>query len=211
MRLKKHGKVFLNGIIVVAPAIITIWIVCQGVLWLDDNIRNLLQALGWEDPVRGIGVAIGVGGIYVVGLLARTWLLRWPVQLAESVVERIPLVKSLYSAIKDLLQFLGGAEAGSRGKPCMVNSEDGRTAMLGLITQEQPEAALAGEGDRVAVYMPMSYQIGGYTLYLPRDAVTELEDKSVEDLMKLCMTAGIGAAELQPEPFSSEQREEPAE
>jgi len=208
MDLKKHGKVFLNGVIVVAPAIITVWIVGQGIIWLDSNIRNLLHALGWQDPVRGIGVAVGVGGIYVIGLLARTWLLRWPVRLAESLVERIPLVKSLYSSIRDLLQFLGGTEAGSRGKPCVVNTGHGRAAMLGLITQEQPEDALTGEADRVGVYLPMSYQLGGYTLYLPREAVTELEDKSVEDLMKLCMTAGIGAAELQPEPFGTEREKE---
>ncbi len=208
MDLKKHGKIFLNGVIVLAPVIVTVWIVGQTILWLDSSILALLQALGWERPVRGIGVLVGAGGIYLVGLLARTWLLRWPVRLAESLVEHIPLVKSLYSSIKDLLQFLGGAETKSRGKPCIISTDDERVAMLGLVTQEQPEDSLAGQMDRVAVYLPMSYQIGGYTVYLPREAVKELEDKSVEELMKLCLTAGIGVRDTRPGPPKTAQEEQ---
>ena len=66
--------------------------------------------------------------------------------------------------------------------------------LLGLITQEQPGKFLPDDRDRIAVYLPMSYQIGGYTLFLPRDRVQEMPDMSVEDLMKLTLTAGIGTA-----------------
>ncbi len=196
--MRKHLKIFANGIIVAAPAIITIYVVGAAVWWLDQTIRQGIQAL-WQETFPelanvppGLGILIGLGGIYLVGLLARTWLLRWPLHLAESLVERIPLVKSLYSSVRDLLQFLGGAEEASRGKPCVVRSEEGTAVMLGLITQEQPERFLPGDPDRVAVYLPMSYQLGGYTLYVPPDRVEQLPDTTVEELLKLCLTAGVG-------------------
>ncbi|MFO8007038.1 MAG: DUF502 domain-containing protein [Candidatus Brocadiia bacterium] len=196
--MKKHLKIFVNGIIVVAPAIITIYVLGAAIWWLDQTIRKGIQAV-WADRFAeladvpyGVGILIGLGGIYLVGLLARTWLLRWPLNVAESLVERIPLVKSLYSSVRDLLQFLGGAEEASRGKPCVVRSEEGNAVMLGLITQEEPERFLPGDPDRIAVYLPMSYQLGGYTLYVPPDRVEKLPDTTVEELLKLCLTAGVG-------------------
>ncbi|MGD2175643.1 MAG: DUF502 domain-containing protein [Candidatus Brocadiaceae bacterium] len=196
MGVRKHAKVFLNGLIVVAPVGITLYAVGAGLWWLDKTVRaGLEEVLHRSFP--GLGVLVGMGGIYVAGLLARTWLLRWPLRLAESAVEHIPLVKSLYSAIKDLLQFLGGTEAESRGKPCVLKSDDERVRLLGLVTQRSPGKFLAEDDEeRIAVYLPMSYQIGGFTFYVPPENVREIEGMSVEELLKLCMTAGVGTAEL---------------
>ena len=153
-----------------------------------------------------IGIVVGVIAIYAVGLLARSWLFRWPLRIAEAVVERIPLVKSLYSALRDLLQFLGGQEAASRGKPCVWKASGGRTQLLGLITQEEPQKFLPDdEQGRIAVYLPMSYQLGGFTFYVPPDEVEEVKGMTVEELLKLALTAGIGArAAKMPAPLASE-------
>jgi uncharacterized membrane protein len=114
------------------------------------------------------------------------------------VVEQIPLVKTLYSGIKDLLQFLSGADSKSRGIPARLKLLDGKINMLVLITQKQPETYLgeAGRG-RVAVYVPMSYQLGGYTLYVNSEDVEELKDMRVEDLVRLSMTAGVSKSPRQ--------------
>ncbi|MCD6416322.1 MAG: DUF502 domain-containing protein [Planctomycetes bacterium] len=194
--MKKHLKIFVNGIVVVAPAIITIYAVVAGAVWLDSHIRLLLQHV-WPSPFPGLGILLSVAGIYMVGLLARTWLLRLPLRAAESIVERIPLVKSLYSAIKDMLQFLGGGNAKSRGKPCMLKDPEGDLCMLGLVTQQDAERFLSESRDMVGVYLPMSYQLGGFTVYVPRERVEELKGVSVEQLLKLCLTAGVGSPEEQ--------------
>jgi uncharacterized membrane protein len=206
MDLKKHGRVFLNGIIFLAPMIICVWVVFAAVLGLDRLVRQGMQWCldklvspgthpWWESAPPGFGFLLGLVVIYIVGLLARTWLLSWPLRLAEIIVEHIPLIKSLYSAIKDLLQFLGSADKEDRGRPALVRSEDGKVVMLGLITQEKPGRFLPeGDQERIAVYLPMSYQIGGYTLFVPKDSVEELPELSVEELMKLTLTAGIGPA-----------------
>jgi uncharacterized membrane protein len=206
MKLRKHGAVLLSGFVVAAPLLLTVYVVWKALWALDVLLRSLLRpvwvgalqrlsaALHWEGPLPGLGIVVGVAVIYVVGLLAGTWLLDKLVGLAEQIVDKIPLVKSLYSAVRDLLQFLGGTRAESRGKPAIVKSADGKVVMLGLITQENPRKFLPEDEDRIAVYLPMSYQMGGYTVYLPPGAVQEVADMSVEDLMKLTLTAGVGAA-----------------
>ncbi|MHC5033523.1 MAG: DUF502 domain-containing protein [Planctomycetota bacterium] len=193
MGLRKHGAILLEGFIIVAPIILTLYVVGASIWWLDRTARLGLTKLGWEEPLPGFGVLVGLAAIYAVGLLARSWLFGGIIGLGERLVERIPLVKSLYSAVRDLLQFLGGTKEEGRGKPAVVRSEDGKVLMLGLITQEQPEQFLPGDEDRVAVYLPMSYQLGGYTVFVPHSAVEEIEGLSVEDLMKLTLTAGVGS------------------
>ena len=226
MKLKEQGKVFLNGLIVVLPLLVTAWLVVAGVVWIDQTVRSgifiaVRTVLPDADPdairgaiLPGVGVLISIFLTYLVGLLAGSWILRWPLRQAEMVVNRIPLIKSLYSATKDLLQFLGGTRAESRGKPCVVRSDDGALKLLGLVTQEAPEQFMPGEeeDERVAVYVPMSYQIGGYTLFVPQRNVERIEGMSVEQLLKLCMTAGIGEHQAQrPRPDRAIPGEEKSE
>lgn len=193
MNLNRHAKVLLNGAVVVAPAIITGYVVVKAVLWLDDAVREALN-LALHRSFRGLGIAVGLVLIYVVGLLARSWVFGWIVAAAEEVVGKVPLVHTLYSAIRDMLQLLAGDKTQSRGKPAVVQLRDGQVVMLGLVTQEQPGEAIGGQ-DRVAVYLPMSYQLGGYTVYVPRQAVREIEGMSVETLLKLALIAGAGTPE----------------
>ena len=196
MGLKKHGAVLVNGFIVVAPAIVTVYVVWKTLWWLDTTVRAGLTQLRWEEPTPGLGILIGIGAIYAVGLLAKVWVFGGLFRMGERLIGRIPLIKTLYSAVRDLLQFLGGTEAKSRGRSAVLRSEDGRYELLGIVTQEHPENFLPEEEGKVAVYLPMSYQIGGFTVFVPRDMVREIADVSVEELMKLTLTAGVGGAAI---------------
>jgi uncharacterized membrane protein len=140
-------------------------------------------------------VVLAIAVLFLTGMLARVWLFRKLVALGESIIDRIPLIKSLYGAMKDLLQFLGGLDETSRGVPVRIELFDGRVHMMGLLTQRQPESFM-GESSkgRVAVYLPMSYQIGGFTVFVERERIEEIEGMTVEDVMKLSMTAGVGSA-----------------
>jgi uncharacterized membrane protein len=192
MNLRKHGATLFQGFVVVAPILITAYVVVKALGGLDSMVRRGLEYIG-VTPLPGVGIVIGLGVIYMVGLLARIWFFGALVRVGEGLLERIPLVKTVYSAIRDLLQFISGSKRGG-AKPAMVTPPGGNVALLGLITQERPGTFMPGAEDKVAVYLPMSYQIGGFTMYVPRDAVQELPDLSVEDLLKLCLTAGIGAS-----------------
>ena len=202
MNLRRHGTILFQGFAVVAPLIITGYVVVKMLSWLDLAARSVLEQMGGRS-YPGLGVLFGLCVVYLVGLLARHWAFRTVIRWGERLVARIPLVKSLYSAIKDLLQFMGGARSTGGIRPAMLRTQDGSVAVLGLVTQEQPARFLPGAEGKVAMYLPMSYQLGGFTVYVPRQAVQELEGLSVEDLLKLCLTAGVGAPK--PAPPAAEQ------
>jgi uncharacterized membrane protein len=202
MRAATHGMTFVNGLIVVTPVIVTCYIVGTALWWLDVRLRLALEyVLGTSYP--GLGIAVGMAGIYAVGLLTRTWLFGVIVRAGEKVLARIPLVKSLYSAIRDLLQFLGGSHSASRGRPAVLSLKDGAGKMLCIRTQQEARSFIQGGEDLVPAYLPMSFQIGGFTVYVPREAVQEIEGMTVEELLKVAMTAGIGAKEAPREPQNS--------
>jgi len=192
MNLGKHGAVFFQGLVVIAPIIITVYVAVKALWWLDSTVRDGLQYIGGRS-VPGVGVVFGVCVIYLIGMLARYWFFGFVLGLGEKVVEKIPLLKTVYSSVRDLLQFLEGAKEGGV-KPAALKSQDGDTAVLGLITQDNPGRFLPGGEDKVAIYLPFSYALGGFTMYVPRRAVHEIEGMRVEDLLKLCLTAGISAA-----------------
>ena len=208
--MSKHFKIFLQGLVVTAPIIFTVYVCVAFALWLDGVTTAILQkafAL-WLDSVtiaqmeeefpffpHGLGVIIALAAIYFVGLVSRTWIVRGIIGLGEAILDRIPGVKSLYSAVKNLLQFLSGTDEKTKGVPARLKLMDGKVDMLALITQKQPETFMGEpERGRVAVYLPMSYQIGGFTLFVKPEQVEELEGMTVEDVLKLSMTAGVGSA-----------------
>ena len=196
----RHVRTFIQGFVIVAPVLLTAYVTIALAVWFYRFVDKGLGALGiplpqglepWA-PVLGI-LAI-LFAIYFIGLLAQNWLFRRLQGWAEALVERIPLIKSLYSAVKDLLQFLSGSDSTTRGVPARLKLMDGKLHMMALITQKRPEGFMGEqESGRIAVYLPMSYQIGGFTVFVDPGDVEELEGLTVEDILKLSMTAGVGA------------------
>ena len=112
--------------------------------------------------------------------------------LGETIFHRLPLVKTIYTAIKDFIGYLHPDKGNEMGKVVMVQLPGQSFQLMGFVTREQfndlpftPSAE-----DPVAVYMPMSYQIGGYTLFLPRSCLTPL-DIPFEQAMKLVLTGAV--------------------
>lgn len=192
MNLRKHTAILLNGFVIVAPVLVTIYVVVWVVGKLDTLVlEKLLGAPAWA--FHGLGVLLAIVAIYMVGLGAKVWLFDKAIRMGESVVARIPLVKSIYGAIRDMLQLFGGEDRAA-GRPVTVTLDNGQMKLLGMVTQDSTGHILHDDEDRVAVYLPMSYQLGGYTAFVPREAVTPLEHMTVEDLLKLALTGGAGDA-----------------
>ncbi len=189
---RRFISTLLQGTAVVVPVGVTIYVCAYAMWWLDGTVRSFLQRVV-DVGVPGIGVVVGLGVIYVIGLLTRSLLFRKVGRLGEALVERIPLVKSLYGALKDMMMFVGGGDPAARGVPARLNLMDGRVHMFGIVTQKQPQEQYGrAEEGRVAVYLPMSLQIGGFTVYIPEEKIEYLDDMSVETAMRLAMTAGMG-------------------
>jgi uncharacterized membrane protein len=180
--MRRIFATFIQGLAVVVPVVFTFYVLYAAVRWLDVSIVSLISNEVSTFP--GMGLAVGILIIYVVGLLTRLYLFRNLVSRAEKMIERLPLVKTLYSSVRDLLQFFSQSDSTPKGTPVRVRlTEDSH--VLGIAT-------VPSDGDRIGVYLPLSYQIGGYFVYLPPSRVSPL-DLDVESTLKLIMTGGLSA------------------
>jgi uncharacterized membrane protein len=186
---------FLKGLAVVLPVAATIYVV----YWLGStaesklgSVLKLVLPAHWYYP--GMGLVVGFLFTLVVGLMIKAYVVRQLIRLGEASLARIPLVKTVYGALKDFTRFLpAGGER--RDLKRVVTWKVGNARLIGFVTTEEVSARLIPErsAEFVAVYFPMSYALGGYTLYVPR---IELEESllSAEEAMRLAILGGVSSA-----------------
>ena len=187
------GKLFLKGLAVVIPVVLTaaiLWWMAAGSERLLGGLLTRIMPAGWYIP--GLGLAAAIVLIVLVGLLSHILIFQKLFDLWETIVNRVPLVKTIYTAIKDFIGYFSQDQKDRFSKVVMVKIPGQDFQVLGFVTREsfddiplEPAAQ-----DPIAVYMPMSYQIGGYTLYLSRSCLTPI-DMPFEDAMRLAVTGGI--------------------
>jgi uncharacterized membrane protein len=188
--MKTLGRIVLKGLLAFLPIALTLYFV----YWLGVMTESLLSGvLQWVLPVGlyvpGMGLVAGFLFLVVVGLLVNAYVVRRVLQFGESLLLRVPVVKTVYASIRDLTGLMKGREGRDLQRVVMVNFGPGR--VIGFVTQENATLPGFGTDDSlVAVYLPMSYQIGGYTLYLPRDRI-EPTDLTVEAAMRIVLTGGL--------------------
>jgi uncharacterized membrane protein len=171
-------KNFLRGLIVVVPVGVTVWVLWSGFVAVDRLLRL---------RVPGLGFAIVVAAVIVVGFLASNLVTRRLFGLVERLFARAPVVKIVYTSLRDLMEaFVGDRRRFDR--PVLVRlTADGSLAAIGFVTRE--DAALAGE-DRVAVYLPQSYNFAGQLLVVTRDSIQPLDLESSRALA-LVVSGGV--------------------
>jgi uncharacterized membrane protein len=184
---------FLRGLSIVLPISLTVY----AVVWTAQTAEMLLKPLfilllPHRYYVPGSGVVLAIVLIYVAGLMMRLFVIEWLVQLGQRLLERTPLVKSIYNALNDFVSYVSRRPTEEASRVVSVRLDD-EISLVGFITDNEPtQFQAAGDPpDRVAVYLPMSYQIGGFTLLLPRERLRPLP-LSVEEAMRLVLTAGVG-------------------
>jgi len=195
------GKLFLKGLAVVIPVALTLailWWIAAGAERLMGTVLKYTLPEGWYVP--GMGLASGLALIVLIGLLSHVLIFQKLIDLGEAIFHRLPLVKSIYTAIKDFIAYLNPDKDSELGKVVMVQLPGQSFQLIGFVTREQfddlPFTPVAD--DPVAVYMPMSYQIGGYTLFLPRNTLTPL-DMPFEQAMRLVLTGAVSKKRDKPD------------
>jgi len=192
--MAKIGRTFLAGLAALLPAVVTLWLAAWLIVGAENALGGLLRLL---IPDRfylpGTGVVLALGLVFAVGLLIRTRPVRQLFSIGGAIMDRIPLIKTVYGAFRDLIQFVTSDKKRSFNKVVMVRpGPEADVELLGFVTREDFSGLPDGLGgeDIIAVYMPMSYQVGGYTLFLPRERVRPI-DISMEDAMRMALTAGM--------------------
>ncbi|MBT8048563.1 MAG: DUF502 domain-containing protein, partial [Gammaproteobacteria bacterium] len=172
------GKLFLKGLAVVIPISLTLAILW----WLAREAEQILGGVlmrflpeGWYIP--GMGVISAVAITILVGLLTHVILFQKLFALGDTILHRLPLVKTIYSALKDFISYLSPDSQMGLSKVVLVKIPGQEFEQLGFVTREsfQQIPVQPTVEEPIAVYLPMSYQIGGYTLFLPRSCLTPVD------------------------------------
>lgn len=195
MNIRSLSKIFFTGLAALLPIVITIWVVW----WLGATFETILGGLyKMVIPERfyvpGLGIALGLALTFLVGLLTKAWLFRKLFDWWDGVFNRIPLVKTVYGAVRDFMNFVSGDTGEHFNRVVIVEFDAPKAKLMGFVTREDFSAfPKIADDDEVAVYFPMSYQIGGYTLFLPKSRLTPI-DMPMEDAMRFVVTAGLSAS-----------------
>ena len=189
------NKLFFKGLIVVMPVTLTLYLMVVISTKAENLFGNLLKDfLGPGLYIPGFGILLTVIAIIGVGVLAGNFITGRIINWAISTFEKIPFLKAIYNPLRDLMSLFAGGGTDNMKKVVIVNFEKLGFKSIGLVTREEfsdiPEGTFPD--DNIAVYVPMSYMLGGFTTIVPRSSVTEV-DIPVEKAFKLAITGWIKA------------------
>ncbi len=193
--MKSIGKIFLTGVLTVLPVVATVYLFIWMVTKIEGFLGRQLKLLIPDEHYHaGMGMLAAVVVIFVVGLLMRAWIFQQVMKLGERALLGIPFVKVVYKALKDLFAMFSGDEQSGMLQVVCVELPGTQMKLLGFVTRTDFSDLATGVADAGddAVYLPMSYQIGGYTVMVPRSQITPVE-MAREQAMRFILTAGLTA------------------
>jgi uncharacterized membrane protein len=177
-------RYFLQGLLLIGPMVITIYIISALFRWLDGMVPSLFNVKLYP----GVGILMILSFILILGYVASSFLTRSLVSILESYIKRVPLINLLYSSTQDVM----GAFVGDKKKfdhPVLVKmKESADVYRIGFITRD--EMSSLGLKDHVAIYFPHSYNISGNLYLIPSSRVTHLDISSAE-AMKFVVSGGV--------------------
>ena len=198
---------FLTGIVVIAPVALTLWLIWSVIGWFDgfvlpfvpdayrpEQILNTFFGYDLNLNIRGVGVVVFLVFATLVGWLAKGLIGRSFIKYAENLVNRMPVVRSFYSGIKQIAETVFAQQERSFEKACMIEYPRKGIWAIGFIsTTAKGEIAErnSSKGPMVSVFVPTTPNpTSGFLLFFPKADIIEL-DMSIEDAAKLVISAGL--------------------
>jgi len=179
--MKRVTKYFFEGLLVLVPLVATVYVVYV-IFTKVDNI--------FKFSIPGMGFLVTLLSITIVGFISSNFITKKLVGLVDKIFTRLPFVKMIYSSVKDLIgAFVGDKK--SFDKPVLVTLSPGSNIQaIGFVTRESLENI--GLADKVAVYLPQSYNFAGNLLVVPKEQVTPISAES-GDIMAFIVSGGVTA------------------
>ena len=193
--MKAIIKSFINGLLTIVPIILVIYILVRVFNFLDSILGNVLKPYMKQDYIPGVGILATLVLITFLGWLSTRFFAGKIINLIDRLLERIPLVKTLYIVIKDTLQsFLG--EKKSFSKVVLVTMPGTSMKVIGFVTSEEIEEVIHSLKDHVAVYVPQTFQVAGFTFLIPKEEIEWLDIKP-EEAMKFVLSGGVSSSKAE--------------
>jgi|TARA_X000000368_G_scaffold404498_1_gene380594 uncharacterized membrane protein len=198
---------FLTGLVVIAPVALTIWLIWSVIGWIDgfvlpfipnlyhpDNILNTIFGQDVAINIRGLGVVVFLLFTTFVGWIAKGFLGRSLIRFGENLVRRMPVVRSIYSGVKQIAETVFAQSDRSFEKACLIEYPRKGIWAIGFISTDakgEVKYKVKAKSDLLSVFVPTTPNpTSGFMLFFPRSDVIEL-DMSIEDAAKLVISAGL--------------------
>ncbi|MGG3470146.1 DUF502 domain-containing protein [Neobacillus pocheonensis] len=193
--MKSILKNFINGILTIVPIILVVYVIYKTFMFLDSLLGNTLKLFFKDDYIPGIGLLTTIILITLLGWLSTKYVTGKMIKLIDRLLDKIPVVKTIYSVIKDTVQsFVGDKKSFS--KVALVTLPGTEMKSVGFITSEQLESFYDPLKYHVAVYIPQTFQVAGFTFLVPKEQVEVIEVKA-EDAMKFVLSGGMTSSAKQ--------------
>lgn len=194
MIMNKLIRYFLQGLLLISPVAITIYAIVVTLEFIDGLlIQHLTDIIGFKIP--GLGLIIIVTFITLIGIIGSSILITPILKSVDKLISRAPLIKIIYTSIKDFMSAFVGKEK-KFTEPVLVKvNVNSDLEMLGFITQHDL-TSLGINLDKVAVYIPYSYTFSGNLYIVPAANVKPLKVNSTE-IMKFIVSAGVTSIPIQ--------------
>ena len=196
--LSSVAQLFFQGVVVLAPIGVTIWVVVSLFNWVDNFLPNLLNFIfplqfaevnGQIPKVTGLGFVVAITLVLVVGWLSSLFFVERLMSIFDKILEKTPGVKIIYSSVKDFLEAFAGNKK-KFDQPVLVNVDSTDVWRIGFITQQNTEHF--GLKDFVTVYVPHSYAISGITYIVSADRIKKMpKGVNASEAMKYVVSGGV--------------------
>ncbi len=195
---RKLFNYFLQGLIILAPIIITIWAVFSLFVTIDNILPDFVNTIlpgawGMDDEgvprkIPGVGFVVVIALVIIVGWVSSSFVVARMVSLLDHVLERTPGIRFIYGSIKDFLEAFAGNKR-KFDKPVLVCVDSPDVWRMGFITQA--DCHKFDMPGHVAVYVPHSYALSGIVYVVPKHQVKSLLHTSPADAMKFAVSGGV--------------------
>ncbi len=187
--MKRFYQYFFRGLITILPLVLTVYMLYLFLTWTESLSMMVMRPFTGNFYLPGLGIALGVLLILGLGALisqpASARLFSW----IELPFTNLPVVKSIYSSLKSFADYFDPQEREGQ-QVVLLRMPGHELSIVGLVTRQNLLGLPAGVAseDHLAVYLPMGYMIGGYTVFVPRSWATPIE-MSVEEAMRSSLVA----------------------
>ena len=191
--MKNIRAIFFQGLVTFLPIALTIYVIYAGILIADSFFGNILKSV-LPTYIPGLGLLLTILIIFLLGLGLNNLLTGGIFKAIERRLTQVPFIKAIYNPLRDLMNLFnkgGGPQA--LKTVVLVELAEGGVKALGLVTRDAFSDIPAIDQhatNRVAVYIPLSYGLGGFTLLVPKSRITQL-DIPVEKAMGLAITGWV--------------------
>lgn len=191
--LRFIGRNILTGLMTILPLVLTLYLLYWFARSAEVLLGGLILFILPEDLYwPGMGLIAGLILVFGLGLLMRAYVVQRLFAKGEWLLYRMPLINSVYRAIRDFLDYFSPTKKKEFEQVVSVSVGDTGMKVIGFVTQAIPDRLPEDlrEEESILVYLPLSYMIGGYAVLVPRSAVQPIE-MSMEEAMRFTLTAGL--------------------